>query len=165
MPADAFAAARRRRRAARAGNGPTYPLQAGIPQFLRFGSAESDEGRTKLARLNEMARRDGWEAALRSVYRDEPGMVDYVTQTARASFIDLLPITPATDVLEIGPGLGQFTPLFARRARRSRSRSCSARPSSWPSAARSRGWPTCASRPAATTAGCRIPTPASTWWC
>jgi SAM-dependent methyltransferase len=98
-------------------DGPTYPLQAGIPQFLRFGSAETDEGRTKLARLNELARRDGWEAALRSVYRDEPGMVDYVTQSARASFIDLLPITPATDVLEIGPGLGQFTPLFARRAR------------------------------------------------
>jgi len=100
-----------------AADGPAYPLRAGIPQFLRFGSAESDEGQRKLALLNELARRQGWEAALRSVYRDEPGLLEYVTQPARASFIDLLPLTPASDVLEIGPGLGQFTPLLARRAR------------------------------------------------
>ncbi|HEV7913474.1 MAG TPA: class I SAM-dependent methyltransferase [Albitalea sp.] len=97
--------------------GAVYPVQAGIPQFLRFGSAESEEGRIKLARLNALALSHGWEAALRSVYGDEPGMLQYVTQPERASFIHLLPLKPTSDVLEIGPGLGQFTPLFARRAR------------------------------------------------
>ena len=44
-------------------------------------------------------------------------MIRYVTEPSRASFIELLPLTPASDVLEIGPGLGQFTPLLARRAK------------------------------------------------
>jgi SAM-dependent methyltransferase len=94
-----------------------YPVHAGIPQFLRFGAAESEQGRIRLAHLNELARSDGWEAALRAVYHDEPGMLQYVMQPERASFIHLLPLTPQADVLEIGPGLGQFTPLFARRVR------------------------------------------------
>ncbi len=44
-------------------------------------------------------------------------MMRYVTESGRASFIELLPLTQASDVLEIGPGLGQFTPLLARCAK------------------------------------------------
>ncbi|HEX6703830.1 MAG TPA: class I SAM-dependent methyltransferase [Albitalea sp.] len=94
-----------------------YPVRSGIPQFQRFGAAEDDAGRARLARLNALARSEGWEAALRSVWRDDPGMLAYVLQPGRAAFLDLLPLTPHTDVLEIGPGLGQFTALFAQRAR------------------------------------------------
>ena len=94
-----------------------YPVRAGVPQFHRCPEAEDDEGKKKLARLNALARIDGWEAALRTCCADEPGFLSYVLQSDRAAFIDLLGITPQTDVLEIGPGLGQFTPLLARRAR------------------------------------------------
>ena len=63
-----------------------------------------------------IARESGWEAALTAVYGDDPAMIRYVTMTDRASFIDLLPVTKQSKVLEIGPGLGQFTALIAQRA-------------------------------------------------
>ena len=94
-----------------------YRVEHGIPHFLRFGAAEDDATRALLERLNLLARHEGWENALRSVYRDAPGMLRYVMNPERSGFIDLLPLTPQSDVLEIGPGLGQFTPLLARRAR------------------------------------------------
>lgn len=94
-----------------------YRVEHGIPHFLRFGAAEDAGTRALLERLNAHARNEGWESALRSVYRDAPGMLRYVMNPERAGFIDLLPLTPYSDVLEIGPGLGQFTPLLARRAR------------------------------------------------
>jgi SAM-dependent methyltransferase len=60
---------------------------------------------------------EGWRAALDSVYGEHSPMVCYVTEAARASFIDLLPLTEQSEVFEIGPGLGQFTALLARRAK------------------------------------------------
>jgi ubiquinone/menaquinone biosynthesis C-methylase UbiE len=94
-----------------------YPLRAGMPQFLRFGPAEDDRTFAQLERLNRLARENGWRPALRAVYGDNDGFIRYVTDAERASFIELLPLTPDTDVLEIGPGLGQFTALLARRAK------------------------------------------------
>ena len=96
--------------------GPVYELRNGIPRFLSFGAAETVEIAAQLERLNELAGRDGWLAALQTVYAADPGMVRYVTAGDRASFVELLPIDRTSHVLEIGPGLGQFTVPLARRA-------------------------------------------------
>ena len=92
-----------------------YSMQSGIPRFLRFEPAEDEQTRARLERLNQLARDNGWQSALREVH--DASFIRYVTDVKRASFIDLLPLTRDSDVLEIGPGLGQFTPLLARRAR------------------------------------------------
>ena len=93
-----------------------YPVHADIPRFLRFDAAENQATEARLERLNAIARESGWESALTAVYGDDPAMIRYVTMADRASFIDLLPMTKQSDVLEIGPGLGQFSALIARRA-------------------------------------------------
>lgn len=93
-----------------------YPVRVGIPQFRRLDSDSHDPG-DHLQRLNALARTEGWEEALRTVFRDQPTMLRYVTRPDRASLLNLLPIDKQTDVLEIGPGFGQFTPLLAQRAR------------------------------------------------
>lgn len=100
-----------------AGGGAVYPLHSGIPQFLRFEAAEDEQTKVKLERLNRLARDSGWQSALREIYGDDTSFIRYVTENKRASFIDLLPLSRDCDVLEIGPGLGQFTTLLARRAR------------------------------------------------
>ena len=97
--------------------GAVYPMLAGIPQFLCFGSAEDDATRAQLDRLNQLARADSWRSALHAVYGENAPIIDYVSDATRGSFIDLLPITKQSDVLEIGPGLGQFTSRIASRAR------------------------------------------------
>ncbi len=94
-----------------------YPIQAGIPQFLRFGSAEDDATRAELDRLNQLARTEGWRNAISTVYGHDATIVRYVSDATRGSFIDLLPITEQSAVLEIGPGLGQFTARIAQRAK------------------------------------------------
>lgn len=91
-----------------------YPIQAGIPQFLRFEPVEDIQTRAKIALLNRLARETGWQSALHVVHGADPAFIRYVTDIERASFIDLLPLTREGDVLEIGPGLGQFTTLLAR---------------------------------------------------
>jgi SAM-dependent methyltransferase len=94
-----------------------YPIRAGIPQFLRFPSAEDTDTNAKLDRLNRVAREAGWRQGLEAVYGEDPDFISYVTDVARGRFIDLLPLQNRSDVLEIGPGLGQFTALLASRAR------------------------------------------------
>lgn len=96
---------------------PTYALERGIPQFLHFQPVEDADSAGRLERLNTLARTQGWKEALATVFAAEPGMVRYVTDTRRAACLDLLPIDPSRDVLEIGPGLGQMTTELARRAR------------------------------------------------
>lgn len=95
---------------------PSDPAAGEIPNFLRFASVEDAEGVARLALLNERARAGGWRQALEATYQDAE-FVRYVTQPDRAAFLDLLPIDASSEVLEIGPGLGQFTALMARRAR------------------------------------------------
>ena len=90
---------------------------AAIPNFNKHGGAEDPQTCDRLDRLNELAADHGWHGALRAVYADDPRLIAYVTDSSRSLFLDLLPIDGATDVLEIGPGLGQFTPLLAKRAK------------------------------------------------
>ena len=87
-----------------------------IPNFLRFAPVEDADGVAKLALLNERARTGDWRSALEATYPD-PYFLRYVTQPDRAAFLDLLPLDASSEVLEIGPGLGQFTAVMARRAR------------------------------------------------
>ena len=87
-----------------------------IPNFLRFASVEDAEGVAKLALLNERARAGDWRQALEATSQDAE-FVRYVTLPDRAAFLELLPIDASSEVLEIGPGLGQFTALMAKRAR------------------------------------------------
>lgn len=94
-----------------------YPLQAGVPQFHRFAPVETEPIRLELARLNRLASQNGWQSALCEVYGKDSPLVRYVTLLDRASFIDLLPLSRQSDVLEIGPGLGQFTTVLAGRSR------------------------------------------------
>ncbi len=93
----------------------TYPIHNGIPSFLRYESAESKETTEKLERLNEQAKSKGWLEALKDIYSSDPGLIKYVTDKSRSIFLDLIPLTPNSDVLEIGPGLGQFTGLIASK--------------------------------------------------
>jgi SAM-dependent methyltransferase len=89
----------------------------GIPNFNVHGSAEDDKTRAELDRLNALTGDKGWLEALHTVYERNPELVRYVTDPKRARFLDLLPLGPESQVLEIGPGLGQFTPLLAKRAK------------------------------------------------
>lgn len=95
----------------------THAAEAVLPMFLRFPPAESAEVSAQLIQLNRAAVERGWKEAVAEIYGSASGMTRYVTETGRAAFIDLLRITPETELLEIGPGLGQFTEEFARRAR------------------------------------------------
>jgi len=90
---------------------------AGLPNFLRFDPAEDAPTRVRLERLNQLTRTKGWRAALDEVFADDAILVRYVTQPERKAFLHLLPITPQVDVLEIGPGMGQFTATLGRMAK------------------------------------------------
>jgi SAM-dependent methyltransferase len=98
------------------GGARVYPVRNGIPNFLRFPPVEDAEAAATLALLNERTRAAGWREGLAAAYPDE-GMQRYVTDDTRASYLDLIPISASSDVLEIGPGLGQFTNMLAQRAR------------------------------------------------
>jgi SAM-dependent methyltransferase len=87
---------------------------AGLPNFLRFEPTEEDK---RMRALNDLARVHGWKAALDQVFATDPGFIRYVSDPARQGFLKLLPITSQSDVLEIGPGLGQFTVPLAGMAR------------------------------------------------
>lgn len=93
----------------------TYPIRQGIPIFLQYPSADSTAAQEKLTRLNERAQKLGWDTALHQIYGDNPDFLKYVTQRNRSIFLEVIPFTPASTVLEIGPGLGQFTGLIAAR--------------------------------------------------
>jgi SAM-dependent methyltransferase len=71
--------------------------------------AEFQEGKSELTAI---ARRDGWSSAIAQQF----GTAEYLTDERRGIFLELLPIKNA-DVLEIGPGFGQFTDRIARAAK------------------------------------------------
>jgi ubiquinone/menaquinone biosynthesis C-methylase UbiE len=98
-------------------DGSAYAVDKDIPQFLHFEPAEDDITVAQLNHLNELARKNGWESAVQNVYGAGASIVRYVTESSRASFIELLALTNDCDVLEIGPGLGQFTVPLARQAK------------------------------------------------
>lgn len=88
----------------------SYDAPGGVLRFASHPQPESDEVRAKLERVNELARSGPWRDAVREVY----GSFDYIFPEGRDKWIELLDIAPGDTVLEIGPGMGQFTPLLAR---------------------------------------------------
>jgi SAM-dependent methyltransferase len=91
-------------------------IKTPVPNLLKFPAMDSVETLERLSRLNEAAVRDGWRRALEEVYRSLPGDVLYVTDPARSRFIELLPLTNESNVLEIGSSLGQITCVLAERS-------------------------------------------------
>src|SRR6187455_3266979 len=105
----------------RGGAGPTSAQDklAGsddfIPCYLTLPPVEDGPTREKLSRLVDLARGGmGWKEALAAT--QDTALLPYVTDTRRATFLDLLPLNSQSDILEIGPGLGQFTATLARRS-------------------------------------------------
>ncbi|UCE64311.1 MAG: class I SAM-dependent methyltransferase, partial [Nitrospirota bacterium] len=89
----------------------------GIPNFLRYAPMEDSGTVESLTDLTTLARQKGWRKALETVYASNPHLIRYVTDQTRQSFLDHIPLSPTSRVLEIGPGLGQFSPELAKRAR------------------------------------------------
>lgn len=90
-----------------------YAIVRGVPNFLRYDEAEPPDVSDRLSRANEIARRVGWRHAVQEVYGDWR----YVFPEGRDVWMALLPCTSDSTVLEIGSGMGQFTPLLSQRSR------------------------------------------------
>ena len=90
--------------------------QRPLANFLTLPPVEDGTTRARLEKLNALARAGmSWKSALAAT--QDPDLLNYVVDARRAAFVDLLPIGPQHDLLEIGPGLGQFTATLARRCR------------------------------------------------
>lgn len=92
--------------------GARYPVEHGVPVFLRRPPAEDEETQDRLRRLLGCAPTLGWRAAVDAVWPDQR----YVSDELRARYVDLLPLDPGAAVLEVGCSLGQGTVALARRA-------------------------------------------------
>jgi SAM-dependent methyltransferase len=66
--------------------------------------------------LTQLAIRDGWRSALNQYFRSDPGVIRYVTDPARSRFVELLPLTRESTILELGSSHGQITTVLAQRA-------------------------------------------------
>jgi len=93
----------------------SYPIHNEIPLFLRYGPKESKETTERLELLNQRAKSKGWLEALTEVYDYDPDLIKYSTDQNRSRFLDLIPLTSNSDVLEIGTGLGQFTGTISKK--------------------------------------------------
>jgi SAM-dependent methyltransferase len=93
-----------------------YEVREDVAQFLRYPSGETDATVQSLRRLNRIAGAEGWRKALAEVYGERSDTFHYVTDPKRLEFLDLLPLTGDSVVLEVGTGLGQITSRLASRA-------------------------------------------------
>lgn len=93
----------------------TYPIRQGLPVFLQYEPIDSKEVTTQLAQLNGYTKNLGWQEALQRSYGSNLDFLKYITDRSRSKFLELIPLTLSSKVLEIGPGLGQFTGLLAAR--------------------------------------------------
>jgi len=91
--------------------GRVYPIQDGIPNFLQYPPIEDEETVEKLQRLTDACRERGWQEAIQTEAADS---MAYVADESRARFLDLLPITKESRVLELGASVGQHTYLIAQ---------------------------------------------------
>ena len=89
----------------------TTALQQHLPMFLRFAAREDSIAEARMADLNRLAHTKGWRAALQQVFPER------LSGTQHTSFIETLPLTSTSDVLEIGAGFGHVTEALARRVR------------------------------------------------
>jgi len=99
------------------GDGPSYEVRKGVPQFLRFENVAGEEEKRAHARLNQIAVDEGWRKAIDEVYAHAPYQIRYNTAPERLAVLNLLPLTGESVVLEIGSALGHFTVELAKRAK------------------------------------------------
>ncbi len=95
-----------------------YPIVDGCVMFRGPGepSVENEETRRVDATLME-ARRSSWRTAVDSIYKVGSRDHRYITEGQRCTFMDLLPMTRESVVLEIGCSMGQHTSELAGRCR------------------------------------------------
>lgn len=96
-------------------DGPTFPVDRGIPVFLP-DPPKAQENSESLARLNESAVRVGWKQAVNDEMAGDPYQLRYVTSESRLKILDLLELTRDDVVLDLGASLGTFTVEIGRRA-------------------------------------------------
>ncbi|MBC7834437.1 MAG: class I SAM-dependent methyltransferase [Phycisphaerales bacterium] len=87
-----------------------------VPVFLRYPAGE-DKDAERIGRVVARLGRMGWREAVDEEYADNESTRKYVTDASRTAFMDLLPISSESRVLEIGASLGQHTVTLARRAK------------------------------------------------
>ena len=88
----------------------------GIPVLLKFSNIGREHfDYPKEIEAIELAKTKGWREALEILYDAE--MVRYSTDTPRLKFLDLLPLSKESNVLEIGIGFGQHTLEIAKRVK------------------------------------------------
>ncbi len=90
-----------------------YEMDKGIPMFLCHHVPESSDVEDRLSCVVEQAYKKSWKDAVRDVYGDW----DYIFPDGRDKWLDLLSIDPESTVLEIGPGMGQFSPILSKRCK------------------------------------------------
>ncbi len=83
----------------------------GVPNFLLHPAVEDRETTSKLEQLVDLAKKVGCENALKQVDSDS---LAYLLDESRAKYLELLPLTDESRVLEIGASKGQHTRLIAR---------------------------------------------------
>ena len=93
--------------------GRRFPVSEGIPNFCRYPPSEDDHTSAQLERLVHVCKEQGWLAALQKL---DPASARYVTDKGRARYLDLLPLTRKSRVLEVGASKGQHTCLIAPRS-------------------------------------------------
>jgi SAM-dependent methyltransferase len=97
----------------RCDEGHRYEVAEGVPQLFAQGPPQLPDEHVR--RAVDLARREGWRAALEAVFASDPAL-QYVTDPSRALFVDLLDLDESCLVLEIGASLGQITEKLAARA-------------------------------------------------
>lgn len=94
------------------GAGRSYPIDHGIPNFLKYPQIEDAETNAHLRKLNEASERIGWERSLREIDQS----ARYTLNTSRAQYVDLMELETAS-VLEVGASKGQHTTVIAQRSK------------------------------------------------
>lgn len=92
--------------------GRVFPIQDGIPNFLKYPPLEDEETVQRLQSMTDTCRKHGWQEAIKTEAHES---MAYVVDETRARFLDLLPITKESRVLELGASVGQHTYLIAQR--------------------------------------------------
>ncbi len=95
---------------------PPGMVESTVPNYLKFPVQQPPDW-NDVRRLNEIVVNAGWQRAIEEVYRTNPAERRYVTDPAHHKFLDLLPLTRESVVLEMGPGHGQNTIALAERAK------------------------------------------------
>lgn len=100
--------------------GSSWPIQAGIHNFLSPGKIGSSQSRDHLNDFNRLASSEGWQAAAETIASKSGNPahhLEYITSEARADFRFLLPSTKDDIVLDTCSGWGNMAAAFARTSK------------------------------------------------